>query len=139
MHFPSEHQFDGRRTKAELHLVHADASGKPASVIGILVDTGAHSPAISAVPKLPGPDDTTVTHNVRLNAWLAIKEAGGLKNYVTYEGSLTTPACTEGLRWFVSKDILRVSQAQMDALLASNGGRYSARPVQKVVNQRVNL
>ena len=31
-------------------------------------------------------------------------------------GSLTTPPCTEGLRWTVLKEVQTLSQAQLDAL-----------------------
>lgn len=139
MHFPAEHLIANRRSQAELHLVHTDVDGNPAAVIGILVDVGSPSDNFNTVPKLPDPDSGAVIEDVGANVWLAIKEAGGLTDYYTYKGSLTTPGCNEGLRWFVSSDVLEVSQKQMDALLASNGGRYSAREPQRVVNQRVNV
>jgi carbonic anhydrase len=138
LHFPSEHLIAGRRSQGELHLVHVDAAGNPAAVIGILVDVGAAPSGFMGVPVIPGPDSGTVVKDVGLNMYLAIKEAGGLKNYYTYSGSLTTPACTEGIRWFVSNDKVTVTQQQMNALLQSNGGRYSARNVQRIGDQKVN-
>ena len=36
-----------------------------------------------------------------------------LTNFYTYKGSLTTPPCTEGLRWVVLKDIQPISAAQL--------------------------
>lgn len=139
LHFPAEHKINGRRHKAELHLVHADAKGKPAAVLGILIDMGAESYSFSTVPPVPGPDDKTVVKDVALNVYLDIQEAGYFKDYWTYEGSLTTPPCDEGLRWFVSKDVQTVSRAQWRGLLDLNGRRYSARVTQDVKNQRVNL
>lgn len=139
IHFPSEHPLDGRYNKGELHLVHVDANGVPAAVVGILIDVGDPSRYFSKLPRLPTPEDDVVIHSVALNMYQAIEEAGGLKRYVTYQGSLTTPPCDEGLRWFVSKDILKVSQRQMNALLESSGGLTSARPLQPVIDQRVNL
>lgn len=141
MHFAAEHEIDGTRTTAEMHLVHADAAGHPAAVIGIPVDVGADT-ASCFLPagdfSVPGNNDTTVVPNVALNMFQAIQGAGNLTNFWTYEGSLTTPPCTEGLRWFVSSEVLRMSQAQVDNLLKSNGGIYSARTPQMVRNQRVN-
>ena len=143
MHLAAEHQIDGMRTKAEMHLVHADAAGHPAAVIGIMVDNITPNVASGffpeAINQLPGPTaNGTAIPNIPLNMFQAIQGAGNLANFWTYEGSLTTPPCSEGLRWYVSSDVLQISQTQMDAILKSNGGIYSARVPQLVKNQRVN-
>lgn len=139
LHFPAEHQIDHKKSRAELHLVHVDAQGSAAAVVGILIDLGAESASINTVPAVPGPSDTTVTKNLALNMYLDIKEAGLLKNYWTYQGSLTTPMCNEGLRWFVSQDTLKVSKAQYKALLRTTGGFWSARDIQERKDQHVNV
>jgi carbonic anhydrase len=59
-----------------------------------------------------------------------LSEGGNLKNYWTYKGSLTTPACSEGLRWWVSGKIMTVTQAQMNSLL--NVSDFSSRGQQKI-------
>jgi carbonic anhydrase len=54
--------------------------------------------------------------------------------YYEFEGSLTTPPCSEGVRWLVLKQPVTLSQAQLDAfrkLFPRN-----ARPVQPL-NGRV--
>merc|ERR1712134_234477 len=35
------------------------------------------------------------------------------KNYYTYDGSLTTPPCTEGIRWVVMQSTVTASNAQI--------------------------
>ena len=40
IHSPADHSVQGDRSKAELHLVHADASGKERGVIAIRIDPG---------------------------------------------------------------------------------------------------
>jgi len=35
-------------------------------------------------------------------------------DYWSYEGSLTTPPCTEGIKWSVMKQVQSMSQAQLD-------------------------
>lgn len=51
----------------------------------------------------------------------------------TYKGSLTSPPCTEGIRWFVARNVLFVSVEQMQAILAVS--TYSARVEQEVWRQ----
>ena len=68
---------------------------------------------------------------------LALKEVGNLKNFWTYKGSLTTPPCSEGLRWWVAGKVLEVSDAQMQALLGVS--TYSARVEQMVWNHAIGV
>ena len=39
-----------------------------------------------------------------------------MKDYWGYDGSLTTPPCTEGIKWSVIKQVQPISQAQLDKL-----------------------
>ena len=39
-----------------------------------------------------------------------------MKDYWGYDGSLTTPPCTEGIKWSVIKQVQPISQAQLDLL-----------------------
>lgn len=146
IHFPSEHLVDGVRAQAEMHLVHTTATGEPAAVVGIRIQAapappaGAHGQSSAFVAQLPQPligfSDATERAGVPLDMMLAISEVGGVQNYWTYSGSLTTPPCSEGLRWFVPAQPLMVSQEQMVAMLES--GRFSHRVEQRVWNQAVN-
>jgi carbonic anhydrase len=137
LHFPSEHTVNGEHHRAELHLVHADASGNPAAVLGIFIDIGEFSPSFATVPAVPGPDDTTVVHGVPLNMYMDIQEAGHFDKFWTYQGSLTTPPCKEGLRWFVSEKVQTVSREQWAGLKTLR--KFSSRETQEIINQNVNL
>ena len=55
--------------------------------------------------------------------------------YFTYVGSLTTPPCTEGVRWFVLKSATTVSAGE----LGNFAKHYpvNARPVQPVNGREV--
>lgn len=50
--------------------------------------------------------------------------------FCTWSGSLTTPPCTEGIRWFLQTTVLGVTRAQVAAFSAARGGGSNARPVQ---------
>lgn len=126
LHAPSEHLVDGRPADAELHLVHANADGELA-VVGVLITTGSASEAIAPVldrlPLEPGVETLLDT---------AVDPAGLLPETRTtyrYDGSLTTPPCTEGVRWFVMTEPVTWSAEQLASFTAVHDG--NARPVQE--------
>jgi len=70
-----------------------------------------------------------------------IMESALQGGYYMFDGSLTTPPCTEGVQWYLAKNMLNVCQAQVDrlrdALAASQRGvRINNRVVQPL-NGRV--
>ncbi|KAG4028688.1 hypothetical protein MFRU_020g01270 [Monilinia fructicola] len=145
IHSPSEHSINGDRAKSELHLVHAKADGEERAVVGILIDPVAYeSNAPNStffeslqLSKVPSFKDTTTRISSTLNIKQALTEVKSLDTYWTYEGSLTTPPCTQGLRWFVSNPKLLVGTAQMQELLKVSS--FSARVEQEVWGQKVNV
>ena len=49
--------------------------------------------------------------------------------YYTYQGSLTTPPCTETVTWFVLREYAQLSSEQFDAFRHILGNNF--RPLQK--------
>lgn len=142
IHAPSEHLVDGKRSKAEIHFVHVTEHDEEAAVVGIRVNVApAGSNHESAFFKQLGPlihyNDTSQIEGLQVNVRTAIDEIGGVKEYFTYKGSLTTPPCSEGLRWFVPKQELLVSHAQMVEILAAS--RFSHRNEQAVWLHEINV
>ena len=87
MHAPSEHTVDGRRSRAELHLVHVDADGSPRAVLALRIDPGTvDSEFFKQLPPLIGHDENGKQVNATLNVGLALQEVDYFKRAWTYAG-----------------------------------------------------
>jgi carbonic anhydrase len=131
-HRPSEERVHGQRHAMSLHLVHADAAGQLA-VVGVLLDSGRENPLLRELwNDLPREKEKEERReDVTINA-ADLLPAG--RGYYTFEGSLTTPPCSENVTWFVLKEPVSVSAeeiARFEKLY-----RNDARPVQPL-NDRV--
>ena len=130
-HTPGEHVIDGRAAEAEIHLVHADAEENVA-VLGLFVERGAANAFMTTLtPHLPGQD--------RAGAPVALCLSDLLPDdltYFTYDGSLTTPPCSEGLRWLVLKTPVTFSEDQL-ALLQRYFPGGNARPAQPLQGRTI--
>jgi carbonic anhydrase len=137
-HAPSEHTLDGAHTSMEMHLVHAGPDGKPGLVVGVLLALGEDNPAFASLladlPKEKGArkDDAAVT--VDLAKLLPTD-----RTYLAYDGSLTTPPCTEGIRWYVLRTPVPVSGGQVGAFSLLPHMTPNNRPVQPLAGRRVLL
>ncbi len=118
-HAPSEHSVNGRQADMEVHLVHTDALGNNA-VLGILVNVGASPNALieDVFANAPTQEGTVEIHGT-LDATDLLPRSRG---YYTYAGSLTTPPCTEGVRWFVLKGQIQVSAETVEIFREIIGG-----------------
>lgn len=125
-HAPSEHQLDGRDFPLEAHLVHQDEHGNLA-VIGVLFDQGGPNTLIdqlwAGMPGGPG-QRTMLGPGVTAEALLPAS-----RDYIRYNGSLTTPPCTEGVRWLILKERMSVSRQQVERFERALGFANN-RPVQ---------
>jgi carbonic anhydrase len=132
-HHPSEEKVHGRRHEMSLHLVHADAAGRLA-VVAVLLDPGPENSLVRRLwDNLPKQEGAEQRHgDVRINAADLLPSDRG---YYTFEGSLTTPPCTEHVTWLVLKQPLTVSAAE----IAQFSKRYpdDARPTQPLYDRVV--
>ncbi|WP_146247758.1 carbonic anhydrase, partial [Curtobacterium sp. MCSS17_006] len=130
MHFHagSEHTVEGDPADAEFHFVHADDRGA-LTVIGVLAERGAHNPAyesyLAGATAGAGREST-----VDIESMLPAS-----RSFATYEGSLTTPPCTEGVRWIVLEDPIELGADQLADLEAAHV--ENARPVQQLGDRTV--
>ena len=126
-HTPSENHIAGKSYPLEVHLVHADVSGNLA-VIGVMFEEGAANDFLAGIwdhmPTKAGGTHEDSAALINANKLLP-KDSG----YYRFSGSLTTPPCSEGVRWFVMKKPLTASKAQVEAFHKVLGGNNN-RPVQ---------
>ncbi len=125
-HSRSEHRVKGRQFDLEMHLVHQDAEGK-LLVVGILFETGAENPFLAQFfDQLPATaHQTLASSGSLLNVSEVLPED---RSYYYYQGSLTTPPCTEGVQWYVLRQPQQLSTSQLTAFRAIFSN--NARPVQ---------
>lgn len=111
-HAPSENHINGKSFPLEAHFVHADTNGNLA-VVAVMFEEGAENAALTdawdIIPKHAG-DKNILTKKVSAEAILPAK-----RDYYRFNGSLTTPPCSEGVRWLVMKDSETASKQQIDA------------------------
>jgi carbonic anhydrase len=128
LHSPSEHTIDGKHTDLEVELVHRSHDGQLA-VVSLLFKTGKENAALAPMFDAM-PSDVTSEAPQGAGASLDLSAViPASPSYFSYVGSLTTPDCTEGVRWFVLQPVGEVSQAQLEKLHAVTGPRTN-RPVQ---------
>ena len=110
-HAPSEHTVAGRALPMEVHLVHRSDAGVFA-VLGVLIDEGRHNPNYEPIwahlPEEAGAHESLADLTLDLEDLLPKRRLA-----FRYMGSLTTPPCSEGVRWFVLADPIELSAEQI--------------------------
>ncbi|PCI59423.1 MAG: carbonic anhydrase [Gammaproteobacteria bacterium] len=114
-HAPSENHINGHSFPLEMHLVHADDNGNLA-VVAVMFEQGSANNELSNawnnMPKHNGNKNT-------LTPALSVKNLlPNNRDYYRFNGSLTTPPCSEGVRWLVMKDAMSASAQQISAFKA---------------------
>ena len=119
-HAPSEHTLDGEPYDVEAHLVHQNDAGELA-VVGVFLDeedtpSALVDSVLDNAPEEAG-EEVEVEEERSPLELLPVEGSGTtVERYHTYPGSLTTPGCSEGVRWIVLRDALGVSPTATDRL-----------------------
>jgi carbonic anhydrase len=129
-HRPSEEALNGKRQAMVVHFVHKNASGELA-VLGVLLQMGNENPIIKTLwdhaPKEEGPEQQP--DGVMFNpANLLPREM----DFYHYDGSLTTPPCTEKVKFFILRTMVNIAPEQVNQFPF----KMNARPIQPL-NDRV--
>jgi carbonic anhydrase len=108
-HSPSEHQINGEEFLLEAHFVHQNENGELA-VVAVLFRDGAWNSDLEKIGKAaPATVGQSAPIDIRFEE-LKLHTSHG--SYFRYNGSLTTPPCTEGVRWYILKMPARMSAKQ---------------------------
>jgi carbonic anhydrase len=130
-HRPSEEQLDGKNMAMTVHFVHKNKDGKIV-VLGVLLNEGKENPVIKTLwANLPPKEEEEYAPDKMI-----INPASLLPSnlgFYEYEGSLTTPPCTEGVTFFILKTPMDISKAQ----LAKFPFKLNARPTQELNGRKI--
>jgi carbonic anhydrase len=133
-HHPSETSVRGRLSDMEVHLLHKSAEGKLLEISVRFAENADVPNAVLAAlwPHLPKKAGTSEKIEEMVNP-------GGLlptdRGYWTYLGSLSTPPCTEGVRWLVLEQEVSLSRDQWRTL--ANIFKDNTRPLQNPHGRRI--
>jgi len=127
-HAPSENLINGKSYPLEAHLVHADKNGNLA-VIAVMFTEGEKNKGLEkAWAQMPQEAGSIVA----LTSGISPQEIlPSHRNYYRFNGSLTTPPCSEGVRWLVIKHTISASKEQIEKF-AHVMHHPNNRPVQQV-------
>lgn len=109
-HAKSEHTVDGKHYPIEAHFVNQAQDGRLA-VIAVFFEEGEENAAfqtvldnVGASENADGADEIDATQMIPVN-----------KTHYHYNGSLTTPPLSENVEWYVMKNPIEISKAQIAA------------------------
>lgn len=125
-HTPSENMVDGKQYPLEMHAVHLDNDGNIA-VVGVLFEEGSTNPQLAEV--LANVDKGQALNDLDVRSLLPKKA-----DHYRFNGSLTTPPCTEGVKWLVMKQHATLDKQQIAAF--NSAMQHNNRPIQQL-NARV--
>ena len=123
-HRPSEEHIDGKPSVMVVHFVHKNLEGELA-VLAVMLREGNENPGIKTLwthaPANEGPE--VVPDGVMFNpANLLPREM----DFFHYDGSLTTPPCTEKVKFFILKSQVNIGKEQVTDFPF----KMNARPIQ---------
>ena len=125
-HAPSEHTVAGKLFDMEMHLVHGSEEGNLA-VVGLLIEKGSHNfafdPVWAHLPAAPGETqhitvDVDPRFMLSANGQVEDIAPSYLDSCYRYDGSLTTPPCSEDVKWIVLTTPIEMSETQIAAFKA---------------------
>jgi carbonic anhydrase len=132
-HVPSEHTIDGKRFEMEIQFFHEDAAGNKA-VVAVLLEEGEENRDLKEVFSYMSwiPVGGVFELEEPFNPGRLFDKTVSLYRY---DGSLTIPPCTEGIKWNIYSQPLNAAKYQLEAFKAIY--LRNSRPVQNLNGRSV--
>lgn len=109
-HHPSENTINGKSFPLEAHIVNQSADGELA-VVAVMFEIGEENEAIQSIWKqLPEKVGATNQLDHLISADDLLPKD---RDYYRFNGSLTTPPCSEGVKWIVMKNYKTITKAEV--------------------------
>lgn len=112
-HEASEHTINGVRYPLEMHMVHVGMDNKIAVLAIMAIEGESSEPFTFLENYLPVKKGETKQINTNFDLNLNLPKT---REYYTYEGSLTTPPCTQNVSWYIFKTPITISLDQVKQL-----------------------
>jgi carbonic anhydrase len=133
-HTPSENNINGTSYPLEAHFVHATKEGKLA-VVAVMFKEGQSNPIIEKVwNTFPLEENKSVSIDLSSSDIHSIMPSD--KDYYQFMGSLTTPPCSENVKWNVYKTEMTISKEQVQKFY-DIFGHSNNRPLQDTNNRTI--
>lgn len=136
-HHPAEHIINGKPAAMDMHIVNTagGSTNRQIAVVGITFEIGDENKCLAEIfddPPIAGCAKSI--RPINLGKCFAKQLAG---SWFSYRGSLTTPPCSEGVRWNVMAKPATISRRQLEEFKR----RFinNARTVQPLSGRRVTL
>ncbi len=131
-HAPSEHTIMNHHYPLEIHFVHKSKDGQLA-VVGVLYKAGPDNAQLAKVAdKLVKKGQKATLANFNVSSIMPKN-----KQTLAYNGSLTTPPCSEKVQWLLQKTPVTASKGELTKFINSYKGNN--RPVQAINGRTVSI
>ncbi|WP_164731471.1 carbonic anhydrase [Entomomonas moraniae] len=134
-HTPSENQIHGKSYPLEVHFVHANKEGK-LLVLAVMANEGKANQELAKAWSVVSD---------KQNQAVAVKDTFDISKFIPadhgyyhFEGSLTTPPCTEDVNWLILKTPVEVSKEQIAKFAALLKDHHNNRPIQPINDREVD-
>ncbi|MCB0355438.1 MAG: carbonic anhydrase family protein, partial [Bdellovibrionales bacterium] len=131
-HSHSEHSISGKFFPLEAHFVHSNKNGELA-VVGVLFVEGNANPYLESMwQQFPAEKNRKVASTTSFNPANLLP---AIKTYYHYDGSLTTPPCSENVNWNVLNTPVELSREQINHFKVLYSKNF--RPIQPLNKRKV--
>jgi len=133
-HTPAEHFLKSVQYDMSMHMMHENSVNQKAVVTFLFqkLDVSDNKYLVGVTDNIDKINNANSSTAISIKGFSALFNELRLNNtngYITYSGSLTTPPCTEGVKWYVMLAVQNLSIGQWNKINQNFGS--NARPVQR--------